>query len=85
MSARLPRGVAGGHVLPSRRWVCLRWLDRKIRRTNFHAQALLSFSTRSMDMETYPGKGLSLPQLVFALNKELERTAYSPSYVGVLT
>jgi hypothetical protein len=29
----------------------------------------------------YPGKGLSLSQLTFALNEELGRTAYSPSYV----
>ena len=32
----------------------------------------------SMDAHTYPGKGLSLPQLVFALNEELKRVAYSP-------
>ena len=31
-----------------------------------------------MDSSAYPGKGLSLSQLVFALNQELRRTAYSP-------
>ena len=37
----------------------------------------------SMDPHTYPGKGLSLPQLVFALNEELKHAAYnSPLYVG---
>jgi hypothetical protein len=30
--------------------------------------------------QIYPGQGLSLSQLVFALNKELKRAAYSPSY-----
>ena len=35
-----------------------------------------------MDTRTYPGKGLSLSQLVFALNEELKRAAYSPSYVA---
>ena len=34
-----------------------------------------------MDASAYPGKGLSLPQLVFILNQELRRTAYSPLYV----
>ena len=37
-----------------------------------------------MDTKTYPGKGLSLSQLVFALNEELKRTAYSPSCVRSL-
>ena len=32
-------------------------------------------------MPNYPGKDLSLSQLVFALNEELKLTAYSPSYV----
>jgi hypothetical protein len=32
--------------------------------------------------QIHPGQGLSLPQLVFALNEELKRTAYSPSYVA---
>jgi hypothetical protein len=32
--------------------------------------------------QVHPGQGLSLPQLVFALNEELKRTAYSPSYVA---
>ena len=30
----------------------------------------------------YPGRGLSLQQLVFALSEELKRVAYSPSYVA---
>ena len=37
-----------------------------------------------MDTHTYPGKGLSLSQLVFALNEELRRTVYPPLYVGCL-
>jgi hypothetical protein len=32
-----------------------------------------------MDTQIYPGRGLSLSQLVFALNQELKRVAYSPS------
>ena len=36
-------------------------------------------AVRSMDTQSYPGIGLSLSQLVFALNKELKRVAYSPS------
>jgi hypothetical protein len=32
--------------------------------------------------QIYPGQGLSISQLVFALNEELKRTAYSPSYVA---
>ena len=35
-----------------------------------------------VDTQTYPGKGLSLSQLAFALNQELKRTAYSPSCVN---
>ena len=35
-----------------------------------------------MDLHTYPGKGLSLSQLVFALNEELKHAVYSPSYVA---
>lgn len=34
-----------------------------------------------MDTQTYPSSAFSLPELVFALNEELEHTAYSPSYV----
>ena len=34
-----------------------------------------------MDTHTYPGRGLSLSQLIFALNEELKRVAYSPLYV----
>ena len=37
-----------------------------------------------MDTQNYPGKGLSLLQLVFALNEELKRTAHSPSYVATI-
>ena len=36
-----------------------------------------------MDMHIYPGRGLSLSQLVFALNKELKRVAYSPLWVEI--
>ena len=35
-----------------------------------------------MDAHAYPGKGLSLSELVFALSQELKRVAYSPSYVA---
>ena len=35
----------------------------------------------SMDTSTYPGKGLSLPQLVYALNEELRNKAHPPPYV----
>ena len=35
-----------------------------------------------MDTHTHPGGGLSLSQLVFALNRELKRVAYSPLYVA---
>ncbi|KAF9652214.1 hypothetical protein BDM02DRAFT_245253 [Thelephora ganbajun] len=35
-----------------------------------------------MGTHACPGKGLSLSQLVFALNEELKRTAYSPLYVA---
>ncbi|KAF9783886.1 hypothetical protein BJ322DRAFT_884870 [Thelephora terrestris] len=31
-----------------------------------------------MNAHTYPGRGLSLSQLIFALNEELKRVAYSP-------
>lgn len=48
-----------------------------------HCQVEFRTSTiNSMDVSTYPGEGLSLPQLVFALNEELKRMAYSPSYVA---
>ena len=33
----------------------------------------------SMDTHAYPGKGLSLSQLTFALNEELKRVAYRSS------
>jgi len=36
----------------------------------------------SMNVHSYPGKDLSLSQLAFALNEELKRTAYSPTYVA---
>lgn len=35
----------------------------------------------SMDGETYPGKGLSLSQLLFALNQELKRVVCSAGCV----
>lgn len=37
------------------------------------------FSLPAMDTYTYPGKGLSLSQLIFALNEELKRVAFCPS------
>ena len=39
-------------------------------------------STPSMDRHTYPGKGLLVSQLIFALNEELKRMTYSQSYVA---
>ena len=36
-----------------------------------------------MDAQDYPGKGLSPSQLVFALNKELERAIHSSPYVKI--
>jgi hypothetical protein len=38
-----------------------------------------------MDTHAYPGRGLSLSQLIFALNEELKRVAYSPMYVETMT
>lgn len=35
-----------------------------------------------MVTQLYPGNGLTLPQLVFALNEELKCTVYAPSYVA---
>ena len=35
-----------------------------------------------MDTQTYPGKGLSPSQLIFALNEELKRLKHSSSYVA---
>jgi hypothetical protein len=35
----------------------------------------------SMNTKTYPGQGLSISQLIFALNEKLKQTAYSLSYV----
>jgi hypothetical protein len=40
------------------------------------------FPVLSMDAHTYPGRGLSIQQLVFALNEELKRVAHPPSYVA---
>ena len=34
-----------------------------------------------MDTRDYPGQDLSLSQLIFALNEEVKRVAFSPSYV----
>ena len=36
-------------------------------------------SIPSMNSQTYPGQGLSVFQLLFALNEELKRVAFSPS------
>ena len=44
--------------------------------------SVTNFFPLSMDQYTHPGKGLSLSQLVFALNEELKHAAYSPSYVA---
>ena len=41
-----------------------------------------TFSIPTMTPPSYPGKGLSLSQLAFALNEELKRSAYSPLYVA---
>ena len=41
-----------------------------------------SFTNTLMDAQTYPGRGLSLSQLTFALNEELKRAAHSPPYVA---
>ena len=38
--------------------------------------------SESMSVHSDPGKDLSLSQLIFALNEELKRAAYSPSYVA---
>ena len=35
-----------------------------------------------MDTHAYPGRGLSLSQLIFALNEELKRVTYSPLWVA---
>src|ERR1700679_1056275 len=35
-----------------------------------------------MDTHTYPVNGLPLSQLIFTLNEELRRVAYSPGYVA---
>ena len=35
----------------------------------------------SMGTQAYPGKGLSVSQLAFALNEELKHAVHSPSYV----
>ena len=40
---------------------------------------LSSHPLLTMDTQAYPGKGLSLPQLVFALNAELTSMSCSPS------
>lgn len=40
------------------------------------------WSPTPMDKSTYPGKRLSLSQLVFALNEELERAIRSPGCVA---
>ena len=43
---------------------------------------LFSTAICLMDTDAYPGRDLSLLQLVFALNKELGRVAYSPLCVA---
>ena len=51
------------------------------------SSSCLDVSTRlplpplSTDTHTYPGKGLSLSELIFALNEELKHTTYPPLYV----
>ena len=37
-----------------------------------------------MDTKAYPGKGLSLSQLIFALTEELKHPVHSPPYVARL-
>ena len=46
------------------------------------AQEPFPFSVSRMDAHTYPGRGLSLSQLFFALNEELKRVPYSPKCVA---
>jgi len=38
-----------------------------------------------MDTRAYPGSGLSLSQLVFALNEELKKATHSPSLYVAFT
>lgn len=45
------------------------------------ATTFTSLAIRSMGTDNYPGRELSLSQLIFALNNELKRAAYSPSCV----
>ena len=47
-----------------------------------YASRPISFTSTLMDTQTYPGRGLSLSQLAFALNEELKRVAYSSPYVA---
>ena len=47
----------------------------------FVQHSVCTRSPPSMDTYNYPGKGLSLSQLVFALKEELKRAVDSPSYV----
>ena len=48
---------------------------------NYDNQPLSDASRPRMDTEAYPGKGLSLSELVFALNEELKHPVHSPPYV----
>ena len=50
--------------------------------SNAGAQEPSPLPISQMDPHTYPGRGLSLSQLVFALNEELKRVTYSPVYVA---
>ena len=64
----LTRRSSGG----STSYIATSW-GRKLTR---QAQSLPQQVIHSMNAHIYPGKGLSLSQLVFALNEELKRVAY---------
>ena len=66
-------------------WLPLGRNTREIHREKFHSnrltpgwQSLSSCPLLIMHTQAYPGKGLSLPQLVFALNAGLKNMTYSP-------
>ena len=45
------------------------------------ASTILVKSHPTMNTQSYPGQGLTIPQLLFALNEELKRAIHSPSCV----
>ena len=44
-------------------------------------RSVFPFTIVSMNAGAYPGEGLSLSEIIFALNEELRRTAFSPPCV----